>query len=436
MAVDYNVVILGGSLEARWAALWASQQGARVALVTDGDRDWAMVAAGYWSRVGVIAQQGQQASWLWPGGTRGHPSWERAYHWVKHQVWCGQSCYGDGALLQAGVDVVAGPGQFILEPPLALQTPQRTLRACGYIVALMGTPLLPEIPEWRRVPFQTVDDWVAWGKPPGRVAIWGNTPVAVVLAQAWARLGVPVTFFLGESRLLPLEEELIAQRLTRILQAEGVQVLPETPLKRVTPQPSGILLDTPQGPWEVDTLLLTTPPHVPPERLGAVEFRRRGPHLQVNPYLQTSHPRIYAVGDAIGHYPVPAVLGYELALALNNILYRRRRPVYRQLSWVIPTDPLWLRQGWTESQARQAYPRRLQVHTQPHRKRLTQGRGKVLGWHALDNTDPYSHFSRMADQHLTWDSWRWLSGITRLPSVPPATWWRRAWFTWQRDRTP
>ncbi|MCS7030732.1 MAG: FAD-dependent oxidoreductase [Gloeomargarita sp. SKYG116] len=436
MAVDYNVVILGGHLEARWAAWWASQQGARVALVTYGEADWGMAAVGYWSRIGSIAQQVQQAAWLFGEAHERQPHWERAYRWVEHQVWCCQSRYGDGALLQAGVDVVAGPGRFITEPTLAVQTPERTLRACGYIVAMTGTPLLPEIPELRHLSFQTVGDWRLWDKHPGRVAIWGNTPVGVVLAQAWTRLGVLVVFPVAEPRVLPVEEEWVTQRLTCVLEAEGVQVQTATPVKRITQQPTGIQLDTPQGGWEVDTLVLTTPPALPPESLGSIELRRQGAYLQVNRYLQTSHPQIYAVGDAIGHYPVPAVVGYELAIALRNILYRRRRPTYRQLSWLIPTDPVLLRQGWTETQARHHYPHHLRIQTQPHSKRIDHQRGELLGWHTLDNLAPYRHYSVIPDQHLTWDSWRWLLGETRLPTAPQPTWWRRAWFTWQRDGTP
>ncbi|MCS6782316.1 MAG: FAD-dependent oxidoreductase [Gloeomargarita sp. SKYBB_i_bin120] len=436
MAVDYNVVILGGSLEARWAALWAAHQGARVALVTGGEADWSRIAVGYWRQVGVIARQGQQAAWLFNGELAQPPHWEAAYRWVEHQVWCSQSRFGDAALLQAGVDVVAGPGQFISEPTLAVQTPERSLRAWGYIVALTGTPLVPEIPELRHVPFQTVNDWLVWDAPPGRVGIVGNTPVGVVLAQAWVRLGVSVFWPVAEPRLLPAEEAPLAERLTCILQAEGVQVQVETPIKRIIVQPTGLRLETPQGDWEVDTLLLATAPYVPPDQLGSIELRRRGPYLQVNRYLQTSHPRIYAVGDAVGHYPVPAVLGYELAVALGHLLYRRRHPPQQQLSWIILTDPVFLRQGWTETQARQRFPRDLQIHTQARSKRLVHSRGECLGWHTLDNLAPYRHYGAIPAEQLTWDSWRWLLGETRLPTAPRATWWRRAWFTWQRDRTP
>lgn len=434
MAVEYNVVILGGHLEARWAALWAAQQGARVALVTDGIQDWGMVAVALWTQVAVMAHQAQQSAWLGAGEGGFSPQWERAYRWVEQQLWVYQTQYSDSGLLQAGVDVVAGPGAFITEPHLAVETPERRLRGCGYVVAKTGVPVLPEVPQLRQVPFVTLAQLPTLAQHPRRTAILGNTPAAIGLAQAWSRLGVPVFWPVAEHRLLPGEEGLLARQLERILRAEGVHIATATPLQSVTARATGISLDSGQGASEVDTLVVATPNHVPPETLGKVELRRQGHYLRVNRYLQTSHPRIYAVGDAVGHYPLPAVLGYELQIAVQNILYRRRKPLYRHLSWVIPTDPVLLRQGWTEAQARQHDPR-LQVETLPLSKRIANRRGQTLGWHTLAPHALHRHYSQLPPAQISWDSWRWVLGETTLPTPPQRSFWRELRFTWQRDGT-
>ncbi len=434
MAVEYNVVILGGHLEARWAALWAVQQGARVALVTDGIQDWGMVAVALWTQVAVMAHQAQQSAWLGAGEGGFSPQWERAYRWVEQQLWVYQTQYSDSGLLQAGVDVVAGPGAFITEPHLAVETPERRLRGCGYVVAKTGVPVLPEVPQLRQVPFVTLAQLPTLAQHPRRTAILGNTPAAIGLAQAWSRLGVPVFWPVAEHRLLPGEEGLLARQLERILRAEGVHIATATPLQSVTARATGISLDSGQGASEVDTLVVATPNHLPPEALGKVELRRQGHYLRVNRYLQTSHPRIYAVGDAVGHYPLPAVLGYELQIAVQNILYRRRKPLYRHLSWVIPTDPVLLRQGWTEAQARQHDPR-LQVETLPLSKRIANRRGQTLGWHTLAPHALHRHYSQLPPAQISWDSWRWVLGETTLPTPPQRSFWRELRFTWQRDGT-
>ncbi|MEN9216344.1 MAG: FAD-dependent oxidoreductase [Gloeomargarita sp. HHBFW_bins_162] len=434
MAVDYNVVILGGHLEARWAALWAVQQGARVALVVNGIADWGMVAVALWSRVAAMAMQAQQSAWLFAGDSGLNPVWERAYRWVEQQMWCYQNQYSDAYLLQAGVDVVPGPGEFTTQPALAVQTPERTLRACGYVVANTGIPVLPDIPQLRSVNFITLADLSTLSHHPRRVAILGNTPAAVVLAQAWARLGVPVLLLVAEHRLLPGEEGFLARRLERILEAEGVQMAMETPVKTITPHPTGIQLEGATLTSEVDTLVVATPHYLSPETLGSVELGRKGHYLRVNRYLQTSQPRIYAVGDAVGHYPVPAVVGYELHIAVHNILYRRRKPVYQKLSWVIPTEPILLRQGWTESQARQRETH-LQVHTQPLSKQIINRRGQRLGWHTLEAHAIHRHYSVLPPQAVTWDSWRWVLGEHSLPQPPQPSFWRELRLTWQRDGT-
>ncbi|APB33914.1 mercuric reductase [Gloeomargarita lithophora Alchichica-D10] len=438
MAVAYNVIILGGHLEARWAALWATQQGARVALVVNengnGTADWGMVAVALWARVAEMALQAQQSAWLFMGESGLNPVWERAASWVEQMIFAYQAQYSDSFLLQSGVDVIPGPGAFVTQPNLAVQTPERTLRACGYVVAGTGVPVLPEVLHLRDVNFLSVAQISTLSQHPRRVAILGNTPAAVVLAQAWARLGVPVFLPVAEHRLLPGEEGLLARRLERILSSEGVQIATETALKAVELRSTGIHLDCQTGTHEVDTLLVATPNHLPPETLGTLELRRQGHYLRVNRYLQTSHPRIYAVGDAVGHYPVPAVLGYELQIAVHNILYRRRKPVYRDLSWVIPTAPVLLRQGWTEAQARQHQPG-LQVQTQPLSKRIGNRRGRTLGWHSLAPQAIYRHYSQVSGAALSWDSWRWVLEETVLPPIPKTGFWRELRLTWQRDGT-
>ncbi len=435
MAVDYNVVILGGHLEARWAALWAAQQGARVALVVDRTAaDWGMVAVALWAQVAAMVRQAQQSAWLFAADCGSHPVWERAYRWVEQQMWGYQNQYSDAFLLQAGVDVVPGPGKLVTQPVLALQTPERILRACGYVVANTGVPVLPDIPELRRVNWLTLADLGTLSQHPGRVAILGNTPAGVVLAQAWARLGVPVFFPVAEHRLLPAEEGLLAQRLERILEAEGVQMAMETPLKSITPRSTGIYLEGATLMSEVDTLVVATAPYLPAETWGDVALGRQGNYVRVNHYLQTSQPRIYAVGDAVGHYPVPAVLGYELHIAVHNILYRRRKPAYRHLSWVIPTEPVLLRQGWTEAQARQQQSH-LRVQTEPLSKGIFNQRGQRLGWHTLAPHAIHRHYSVLSPAAISWDSWRWVLGEHSLPPLPRPSFWRELRWTWQRDGT-
>jgi pyruvate/2-oxoglutarate dehydrogenase complex dihydrolipoamide dehydrogenase (E3) component len=435
MAVEYNIVILGGHLEARWAALWATQQGARVALVVSGAQDWGMVAVALWSQVAHMVRQAQQSTWLFTADSGLNPVWERAHRWVEQEMEAYQSQYSDSVLCQSGVDVVSGPGEFVTQPVLAVQTPERTLRGCGYVVATPGVPVLPDIAQLRNVNFLTLGNVGSLSQHPRRLGILGNTPAGVVLAQAWARLGVPVLLPVAEHRLLTGEEGLLARRLERILASEGVQVATGTPVKAVTLQPTGIHLDCQTHTSEVDTLLVATPHYLPPGTLGNLELRWQGHYLRVNRYLQTSHPRIYAVGDAVGHYPVPAVLGYELQIAVHNILFRRRKPVYRDLSWVIPTAPILLRQGWTEAQARHQQPNKLQVDTQPLSKRITNRRGKLLGWHTLEPHAIHRHYSVIPRRALNWDSWRWVLGEHSLPTPPKPSFWRELRLTWQRDGT-
>ena len=60
----------------------------------------------------------------------------------------------------------------------------------------------------------------------------------------------------------------------------------------------------------------------------------------VNPRLQTSNRRVYAVGDVINTYNFTHAAEYEAGIVIKNIIFGLRAKVdYRALPWVTYTEP-------------------------------------------------------------------------------------------------
>ncbi|MGL5922946.1 FAD-dependent oxidoreductase, partial [Chroococcidiopsis sp.] len=94
--------------------------------------------------------------------------------------------------------------------------------------------------------------------------------------------------------------------------------------------------------------------------LEAVGVKTQRDRLRLNQKLQTTNSHIYACGDAIGGYQFAHIANYEARIALHNALQNalfssHYRVDYRNIPWLVSTDPPLARVGFTVAQARQKY---------------------------------------------------------------------------------
>ncbi len=306
--MDYNLVVMGGTDAARWAAITAARFHARVALV------------------------GKQVGWHGPTDT-------------------------PAALTSLGVDVVEAEGQLIENPKLQVEVQNRVLRAHHYLLALAPSP----IPGSFYLDINAADA-KAYGSPQSLLVI-GDGPTALQFSQRLAKQGHDVTLA-ARTRLLPREEPDAAILLQAQLEADGVCVLTHTPIP-ADPAFDQVLLGSRSFPtshivWAEDSFSVPSP-HI--QSLGLAQT----PHgLWVDAYLKTSHPRIYACGAMLGGYNLPHIARYEARLAVKNALFFRAHAVdYHPFPWAILTEPALARVGLTTAQAQQQY-RQTKVLRQPY----------------------------------------------------------------------
>ncbi|MBD0334456.1 MAG: FAD-dependent oxidoreductase, partial [Cyanobacteria bacterium Co-bin13] len=363
MAVDYDLVIVGETLEAREAAAIAAREGARVALILSPERLQTQLQVDLLSQ--VLTNWGGQASQ--PLQDLGQPladlkpdwSWPLLKQAIETASAIAYPHLTPEALAVQGVDVVTDAGYFSPKPRLAFTTEQRVLTARAYLIACGSQTAIPAIPGLAEVPYLTLETLLSLATQPQKLVILGRAGAAIALAQILATLGTQVTLITRGERLLPAEDPEVSQFLETVLMAAGVDLRLNVQVEGV--QLAGTESVMPPGGRSltiVDRVLVATQPQpaVAALNLDRVGVRQDRYGLSVDPQLRTSNPRIFAAGSVLGGFRHGAIARYEAQIALHNALYLPTRSIaLHSLPYSLGTRPELGRVGLTAAQARQRY---------------------------------------------------------------------------------
>jgi pyruvate/2-oxoglutarate dehydrogenase complex dihydrolipoamide dehydrogenase (E3) component len=377
VTIDYDVVIIGGSLVGRYAALTATQLKAKVALVEPAansalqpnNAPCDFVYSHTLDRIGNLAKQlGEDM--LFGLHTSCATSQEKCEVSVNlpqalsyaHRVISNlQEQHSLPILSAQGVDVIIGNGQFQPSPHLAFAVSERLLRARTYLLATGSRPAIPEIEGLQKTGFLTLSDvWqtLNTATPPKQWVILGGTPQSIELAQILARMGNRVTLILETRSILFYLDPDIAQLLFSQLEADGVRVFTKLPVTQVRRIEEKKWLQVGDKAIETDEIIVATAqqPNIESLNLAAVDVKWNQRRLVVNEKLQTTNRRIWACGDAIGGYDFANIANYEARIALQNALFFPRLNVnYQCVPWAVFTNPPLALIGLSEAQAKHRY---------------------------------------------------------------------------------
>lgn len=374
MAVDYDVVIVGGTQAGRYAAITAASLRATVALVeplpsqgiTTHSSQIHLLAPHTLAHVGHLSQHLAKVRqfgihWLNDDLTNCHVQLTEAMQWA-HGISSNLEDQNSPAFLaSSGVDFIQGTGHFQGRSRLAFAVNGRSLVARSYIIATNSRPLVPEIEGLQNAGYITASEiWqsLTAPTPPKSWVILGSDPTGCQLALTLVKLGFDVTLVVKRASILAKEDPEIAQLVQATLEAHGVRVLTSTPVIQVKRIDDKKWIQAGDKAIETDEILLCAgqKSNIDELNLEAVGVKWQRQRLQLNQKLQTTNPRIYACGDAIGGYQFANLANYEARIALKNALFFPVFKVdYLSIPWAIFFDPPLARVGLTEMQARDKY---------------------------------------------------------------------------------
>ncbi len=265
-----------------------------------------------------------------------------------------------------GVDVFLGEGRFT--GPDTLEVGGDVLRFRKAAITTGARAFEPPIEGLAEAGFLTNETVFSLTERPSRLAVIGAGPLGCELAQAFQRLGSTVSLLETGPQILSREDPDAARTLEASLTRDGVTVSLSCEVIRVEKRSSGKVLHL-QGPGgnreqEVDEILIGVGrvPNVEGLNLEAAGVRydiRKG--LQVDEYLRTTNPGIYAAGDVCFPYRFTHTADALARILIQNALFwGRKRTSALTIPWCTYTDPEIAHVGLYEREARE---RGKAVHT-------------------------------------------------------------------------
>jgi pyruvate/2-oxoglutarate dehydrogenase complex dihydrolipoamide dehydrogenase (E3) component len=339
MSADYDLVVLGGALEGRIAAIAAVNYGARVALVEPPglfeQRQQKRYLLQGLQQLGHSLQQQGVSAWFRQDSARDLPAtnwnWSAVLEWSAIAAQTQSPELFPAALNASGIDVVLEMPERLSQrgsKQLIVTTATRRLQTRG-VIAAFGTVPLPLSPNTEPAP-TGIEPLLAASKLPNALTIWGDCAEAVMWAEALSEMGSQVT--LVSDRFLSYEDKDIRRLVRSHLTTLGVnivsssEVLNNPALDRQALAENSLLLGRGQP-----ALVLPKFVYHPIEKYPDVEDQRHyqqsesghsRTYLFANKRLQTCHPRVFACGSLLSSFPIhEGVAQAEALTAVRNALF-------------------------------------------------------------------------------------------------------------------
>ncbi|MGC8484195.1 MAG: dihydrolipoyl dehydrogenase family protein [Candidatus Baltobacteraceae bacterium] len=364
----YDLAIIGAGSVGLIAADFARKLGARVALLErdriGGDCTWSgCVPSKSLLRVAKAAHEIRTASRF---GIRTQTPVVDMFEVREYlrstiaQIYKGTT---PEALQAKGIDVHLGAVHFIDAHTLAVG--ERRIEAKKVLVATGAGPTIPSITGLDDVAYRTYRNIFELDALPQSMVVIGGGPVGVEIAQAYQRLGSRVTIF--AERLLAKEDPEASEILRRVLEREGVEIVPERAIS-VVRVGSRVSVRSTQHQVACDVLLVATgrTPTLDGLNLEAagVTYSQRG--IRVNSRLRTSARNVYAAGDVIGGEQFSHLAGWQgFQAARNALLPGSVSGFSRTVPRVTFCEPELAQVGKTEAEARLLHANDVVVETWP-----------------------------------------------------------------------
>ena len=260
-----------------------------------------------------------------------------------------------------GVDCIMGDAKIV--SPYRVRVGDTEIATRNIVVATGGVPLVPPIPGLQETGYVTSDTVWELRELPRRFVVLGGGPIGCELAQAFARFGAEVTQVERNPHLLMREDADVIELMQAQFAKEGIRALTNHAAARVeiVDGEKRLLCESEAGETVVvpfDEILVAVGRKPNTADLGledvGVTFGERGA-LEVDDYLRTNVPTIYACGDVIGPYQFTHTASHQAWYASVNPLFspfKRFKVDYSVIPWTTFTDPEVARVGLNEQDAK------------------------------------------------------------------------------------
>ena len=259
-------------------------------------------------------------------------------------------------------ELIMGSGRFVAPKTLEVNLNDGGTRelAADKVFVNVGThAAIPNVPGLEAAQPLTHVEALELDYLPRHLIVMGGGYSGLELAQAYRRFGSNVTIIESGPQLLAREDVDVSQEMRRILSDEGIQVLVEAELLRVSGRSGDkvtLTVRTSSGEQHIDASDILVAVGRIPNTAGiglkeaGVELDGRG-YIRVNGRLETSAPDVWAVGECAGSPQFTHISEDDFRIIRDNLAGGNRSTLDRLVPYCMFTDPPLAHIGLSEGEA-------------------------------------------------------------------------------------
>lgn len=364
MKTDFDLIVIGAGSAGFAAARTAAAAGLKTALLEGGEQVGGLCILRGCMPTKALLYAAEVRSLMRHAGTWGLRAGEAGFDWA--QVIARKDArireFADYRVQQLNAGrftFIRDWARFADSHTVQLRSGQ-ALTAAHFVIGTGSVVAPPPLPALDHVGCLTSDHALALPRPPASLIVLGGGPVAVELAQFFARFDVEVTLVQRSPHLLRDCDPDAAAALEGALRREGMRLFTGTQLTGARRTAAGKAVEFLHSGRSVrveaeDILLaLGRVPNTAGldlHRAGVETLRGR---ILTDAGMRTSASHIYAAGDCASPYEIVHIAIQQGELAVHNLLHpgRARQMDYRLLTSVVFTEPQVAVVGLTEQEAK------------------------------------------------------------------------------------
>ncbi len=348
---DYDLVVIGGGPGGYVSAIRAAQLEAKVALIEKEQLGGVCLNRGCIPTKALLKnaeflKQIQEAQVMGIHIPKYTVDWTKIIE-RKDSVVSTLSKGVSGLLKKNGVTQLKGEAKVTKTHSIVLE--QKEITARNIVVATGSTPITIPIQEDGSATIYSSAELLQIKKIPKDLIIIGGGIVGVEMASIFHRFGTKVTIVeMMDTIVAPLDSSL-RDLLTKSLKRDGITLYTETKLEEIV---KGKAKLSNGKSLACDSLLVSIGRKPSNSCIDALEITKttKG-FIEVNEYMQTNLPNIYAIGDVTGKSML-AHTASKQGIIVAEALFGKKKPMdYRAVPSCIFTNPEIATVGITEEQA-------------------------------------------------------------------------------------
>jgi len=252
----------------------------------------------------------------------------------------------EGLSSSKNIDYYHSPAEFLSPYTLRVDGTEITSKM---IFLCIGSKInIPPIKGLDKVKYHTSDTVLKLTKLPESIAIIGGGYVAAEYGHFFSSMGSKVTIIGRNPQFVPEEEPEVSELAKKDLERH-ITILTNQEVREVRDMGDRkelVAVDRKSGKNTIITVkeIMVATGRSPitdilhPEKTG-IRLNKEG-WIEVNEYLETSQPNIWALGDADGKYPFKHVANYESKIVYYNaILKKKVKADYHAIPHAVFTYP-------------------------------------------------------------------------------------------------